>query len=79
MATITGNSDIDRMPINKAMRAFFICLLNVVFMNYKNKAIWDMKKDNCSIKKVAMNPYLYEACCYIEFINNNTIIKMVIM
>lgn len=57
MATITGNSDIDRMPINKAMRAFFICLLNVVFMNYKNKAIWDMKKDNCSIKKVAMNPY----------------------
>ena len=57
MATITGNSDIDSMPINKAMRAFFICLLNVVFMNYKNKAIWDMKKDNCSIKKVAMNPY----------------------
>ena len=57
MATITGNSDIDRMPINKAMRAFFICLLNVVFMNHKNKAIWDMKKDNCSIKKVAMNPY----------------------
>lgn len=57
MATITGNNDIDRMPINKAMRAFFICLLNVVFMNYKNKAIWDMKKDNCSIKKVAMNPY----------------------
>lgn len=57
MATITGNSDIDRMPINKAMRAFFICLLNVVFMNYKNKAIWDMKKDNCSIKIVEMNPY----------------------
>ena len=57
MATITGNSDIDRIPINRAMRAFFICLLNVVFMNYKNKAIWDMKKDNCSIKKVAMNPY----------------------
>ena len=64
MATITGNSDIDRIPINRAMRAFFICLLYVVFMNYKNRVIWGMKKNNSSIKILPMNPYFGKVVIY---------------